>query len=172
MLLSAKIQFLLFAIFAIGICPALAQTKMIRSPDKTLKAVIIPVGKKGFVETESRVEICNVDGMLLRWRSFASNDGEHGFGVVHGEWTADSQFFVFNVSSSGGHMPWNTAIYFYSRVNGKFYHLDKYIGPVTSDFELEGQHTLKTTRYNFKENQEKEPVRVRLRKLQLGKNDN
>jgi hypothetical protein len=142
-----------------------AQTAIHSSPDKSLRAIILPVGKKGYEGTESRIEIRSSSGKTLRWKSFASYDGEHGMGVNHAEWTPNSLFFVFNVGSSGGHQPWHSATYFYSRSENRFYSLDDYIGPVTSDFTIEGRNVLKTTRFNFQAKNEKEPVRVNLYKL-------
>jgi hypothetical protein len=139
-----------------------AQTTIYSSPDNSLRAVIIPVGKKGNEGTESRVEIRSATGETLGWKSFASYDGEHGIGVNHAEWTADGQFFVFNVASSAGHQPWRRATYFYSRGENRFYSLDDYIGPVTSDFTIEGRNVVKTTRFNFEAKNEKELVRVNL----------
>ncbi|HXG68846.1 MAG TPA: hypothetical protein VNO70_27355 [Blastocatellia bacterium] len=153
----------LFLVFGASSVPI--QNKVYPSPDKRLRAIIIPVGKKGFESQESRIEIRKSDGTLIRWKSFASEDGEHGRGVEHGEWTADGEFFVFNTQSSGGHQPWNWAIYFYSRQKNRFYSLDAFIGPVTSDFTLAGKATVKTTRFNFEKEEEREAVTVRLHKL-------
>ncbi|MFN2454463.1 MAG: hypothetical protein ABR577_09605 [Pyrinomonadaceae bacterium] len=143
----------------------LAQTKIHPSPDKSLRAVIIPVGNKGYESEESRVEIRTPYRKVLRWRSFASPDGQHGGGVHHAEWSLDGQFFIFNVFSSGGHQPWHVATYFYIRRNNKFYSLDAFIGPITSDFKLQGRNTVVATRFNFDRNEEKEPVKVRLQNL-------
>ena len=146
-----------------------AQTTAHSSPDKSLRAIIIPVGKKGYEATESRIEIRSSSGKTLRWKSFASYDAEHGMGVNHAEWTPNSLFFVFNVGSSGGHQPWHSATYFYSRSENRFYSLDNYIGPVTSDFTIEGRDVLKMTRFNFQAKNEKEPVRVNLARLMAGR---
>jgi hypothetical protein len=143
-----------------------AQTTAHSSPDKSLRAIILPVGKKGYEGTESRIEIRSASGKkTLRWKSFASYDGEHGMGVNHAEWTANSLFFVFNADSSGGHQPWRHATYFYSRSQNRFYSLDNYIGPVTSDFTIEGRNVLKTSRFNLQTKNEKEPVRINLDRL-------
>lgn len=149
--------------------PCRTQNRTFKSPDKQLSVVVIPVGNKGYEQQESRFEIRGAKGGLLRFKSFASVDGEHGRGVFHAAWTADGQFFVFNAPSSGGHQPWNLATYFYSRHKNRFYSLDAFIGPVTSDFVLIGRNRLQTTRFNFSRNREKEPVTVRLSKLQPGK---
>ena len=158
-------KLLLIVVMLAGGIPALSQGKSYGSPDKSLSAVIIPVGMKGYETYESRVEIRTSAGRLLRWRSFASPGHNHGEGVGHVQWSADGQFFVFNTFSSGGHQPWHTATYFYSRRANKFYSLDAFVGSITSDFNLEDLSTVVTTRFNFDKNEEKEPVRVRLAKL-------
>ena len=145
--------------------PAFAQNRIYPSPDERLRAVVIPVGKKGFETQESRIEIRDARGRLLRWRSFASSDGEHGRGVGRAEWTADGQFFVFNASSSGGHQPWNLPVFFYARSENRFSSLDDFVGPITSDFTLGGRNTVITTRFNSERNEEKEAIRVRLQNL-------
>jgi hypothetical protein len=145
--------------------PVFAQNRIYPSPDQRLRAVIIPVGRKGFEALESRIEIRDAGGRLLRWRSFASADGEHGRVLRRAEWTADGQFFVFNADSSGGHQPWNLPIFFYSRSENRFYSLDGSAGPITSDFSLDGRNTVVTTRFNFEKNEGKEAIRVRLQSL-------
>jgi len=99
-----------------------------RSPDKALLARVLPIGKSGWEWAESRVEIRNRNGHLLRYLSFASADHEHGEGVNYGAWTPDSMFFVFSTSSSGGHQPWHGPAYFYSRRHNLIRRLDDYIG--------------------------------------------
>ena len=166
MILLASHKFLSIVLLLAGLQPAEAKTNVYSSPDKSLRAVILPACKKG---TESRVEIRDASGKTLRWKSFASNDCEHGQGVDHAEWTADSQFLVFNVGSSGGHQPWHVGTYFYNRDENRFYGLDDYIGPVTSDFTIERRDVVKTTRLNFESKNETEPVRVDLGKLMARK---
>ena len=137
--------------------------KIYRSPDHVLKVRIIPVGNKGFRDQESRVEVRRSDGRLLRWKSFASEDGQHGRGVNRATWTNDGRFFVFNAQSSGGHQPWNWPVFFYSRRGNRFYSLDDFIGPVTSDFTSKGDCVIQTARMNF--DKKEEAITVRLDKL-------
>ena len=124
---------------------AFAQPKSIASPNKRTRAVIIPVGAKGYEASESRVEIRSASGRLLRRKSFQSHDHNHGEGVAHAEWTADGRIFVFNTNSSGGHQPWHWFTYIYSIRTNRFYNLDSTVGAVTSDFTL-SDDTLLTTR--------------------------
>jgi hypothetical protein len=143
------------------------QSGVFPAPGDGLIATVIPAGKKGFESRESRIEIRRANGRLMRQRSFASIDGNHGRSIDHAAWTPDRQFFVFNTSSSGGHQPWNWATYFYSRVRNRFYGLDSFIGPVTSDFTLKDRSTIVTTRFDFATNTEKDRVTVRLARLHL-----
>ena len=99
------------------------------SPDGTLVARVLPIGRSGWEWAESRVEIRSRGGKLLQSVSFASADREHGEGVAHAAWTPDSRFFVFNTSFSGGHMPWHGPAYLYVRRKNRFRRLDDYIGP-------------------------------------------
>ncbi len=124
---------------------AFAQTKSFDSPNKTTRAVIIPVGAKGYEASESRVDIRSASGRLLRRKSFQSRDHNHGEGVAHAEWTADGRIFVFNTFSSGGHQPWHWFTYIYSVRTNRFYSLDSRVRAITSDFKLSGD-TLLTTR--------------------------
>lgn len=152
---------------ALGRQSALAspKTQTYAPADNAIRVLVIPVGKKGFENQESRIEVRSSNGRLLRWKSFGSADGEHGRGVDHAAWTPDAQFFVFNADSSGGHMPWNLATYFYSRRENRFYRLDDFIGPVTLDFALAGRNSVKTARFNFDKKEERERVTVRLESL-------
>jgi hypothetical protein len=45
----------------------------------------------------------SAEGAMLCVLDYSSEDGEHGFGLVKGQWTADSKYFVFSLRSSGGH---------------------------------------------------------------------
>ena len=117
------------------------QPRSYESPNKKLRVLIIPLGET----YESRVEIRSSSGVLLRRKSFASHDHNHGEGVAHAEWTADGRLFVFNTNSSGGHQPWHWFTYVYSTRTNEFYSLDSTVGAITSDFELRGD-TLVTTR--------------------------
>jgi len=136
------------------------QTKSYDSPTKTIQALVVPVGGKGYETYESRVDIRSSSGVLLRSKSFRSHDHNHGEGVGHAEWTSDGRFFVFNTSSSGGHQPWHVATYFYSVRSNRFHLLDSAAGPITSDFTLRGDAVL-TTRMGTTAD-EKLPVTIRL----------
>jgi hypothetical protein len=136
------------------------------SPDGKMQALVIPVGKSGDGSRESRVDIRNSGGKILLSRSFASKDGEHGYIVYQADWTADSQFFVFSVGSSGGHQPWHSPIYFYCRSDSRLRLLDDYLGPVTNpNFVLSAPDIIHATKLKKYGDPESVAVEAKLSKL-------
>jgi hypothetical protein len=110
------------------------------SPDGALRAVVTSSG----AGRESRVAIV-AKGRRLAQRSFASADGSHGYVVAHAAWTPDSQFFVFSLTSSGGHQPWLFPTYAYSRRSNRLGSLEGRIGaPTDPDFRLSAPDVLST----------------------------
>jgi hypothetical protein len=105
------------------------------SPDKLTRAIIYNFSDKDVVQ-ESRIRILNHKGKILFDTSFASKDRQHGLCVVQAQWTTDSQFFVFGMSSSGGHQPWHFFTYTFSRTTNRLISVDKAAGPITSRFTL------------------------------------
>jgi hypothetical protein len=93
------------------------------SPDGALTA-IIRSRKVPEATPESKLRVVSPTGNTLARKSYLSEDGEHGFGVVKAEWTPDSQFFVYSLESSGGHQSWHSPVYFFSRKNGRIVNLD------------------------------------------------
>jgi hypothetical protein len=93
----------------------------------------VPSGKeKGNERAESRVEIRRKNGTLLRAHDFSSDDGEHGYRLDGGQWTLDSEFFVFRMRNSGGHSPMYAPVVFWSLTDNHFYQLsDDYTGDDT-----------------------------------------
>lgn len=122
--------------------------RVYRSPGGRLTAHVIGIGNRGFEDQESRIELRTVSGRAVRSHSFRSADGQHGYGVGHAQWSRIGRWFVVNCSSSGGHMPWNSPIWVFDRRTRRFYDLQRWIGPVTSDFRLVGADGVATTRMN------------------------
>jgi hypothetical protein len=139
-----KAGLIILALFFSSVA-AVGQSKSYESPSKAIRALIVPVGSKGHENSESRIEIRSSAGRLLRYLDFVSADHNHGEGVGHAQWTSNGRFFVFITSSSGGHQPWHVATYFYSVAHNRFYSLDARVGPIVSDFTLQGD-VLVTTR--------------------------
>ena len=102
------------------------------SPDGGFNAVVLASGKeKGSEQAESRVEIHDRKGTVLCVHDFSSPDGEHGYGADTVQWTPDSEFFVFRMRNSGGHMPMYAPLVFWSRSRNHFYQLDDYTADQT-----------------------------------------
>ena len=85
-------------------CQTLAP-KIYASPDHALHAVVLPVDVSLYAtpDMESRVVIRNTKGDTLTSKDYSSPRGANGYYVVNARWSPDSQFFVFSMSSSGGH---------------------------------------------------------------------
>src|SRR5262245_23420284 len=103
--------------FFIAVMEAVAQhraeptTKKYQSPDRAIVAVIKSTKAPEATE-ESSCEFRSASGKILARKSYASADGEHGYGVIKAAWTPDSQFFVYSLASSGGHQAWHSPVKF------------------------------------------------------------
>lgn len=106
-----------------------AKLKTYQSPDSLLYAQIIPA-KQTLIGNayENRVEIRTKEDRLLQTEDYTSEDGDHGLIVDRAEWTPDSQFFIYDAYSSGGHQPWFLPVYFYSGANNKIYYFSDVSG--------------------------------------------
>jgi hypothetical protein len=117
------------------------------APDGLMRVSVVPVGREPMrAEYESRVEFYSADSKLVCALDYSSEDSDHGYGVVKGGWTPDSQYFVFSLTSSGGHQAWHAPTEFYSRKNGTVRSLNDYFeaGISKSDFRLVSPNTVKT----------------------------
>jgi hypothetical protein len=94
------------------------------SPDKSIVAIVFPVGKPGTKSYESRVELRSKSGKVLAQRDYFSTDGQHGYRVTKAAWTPGSSFFVYSLVNSGGHQPWHSPVEFYSGAQEKIFSLD------------------------------------------------
>jgi hypothetical protein len=118
------------------------------APDGAVTVLVVPISKAaGRAEYESRIEFKSADGGIACAIDYSSVDSEHGFGVVKAEWTPDSQYFVFSLTSSGGHQAWHAPTQFLSRKDGTIRSLDDYFeaaGISNTDFHLSAPNTIKT----------------------------
>lgn len=137
---------ILISVFAIVIFPTLvhsAELKEYLSPDSKYRAYIISLPKSPEGSVESKVVIRAKNNKILCSKSYGSEDGEHGFGVEKAAWTPDSKFFVYSLSSSGGHQSWHFPTDFISVKDFKVRNLDNYVGPITDQsFILKGPDTI------------------------------
>jgi hypothetical protein len=87
------------------------------SPDKTLIATVLAVDVSLYAtpDMESRVVIRNAAGDTVTSKDYASPRGTNGYYVYRAQWSPDSQFFVFSLTSSGGHSPWSYPIMVFCR---------------------------------------------------------
>ena len=147
---------LLFVLVIVSVMTAQKQTNLpsgkrnneqYTAPDGGVRVVVVPVGNKdGRSEFESRIEFKSGDSKIACAVDYSSKDNEHGSRVVKAEWTPDSQYFVFSLTSSGGHQPWHALTQFLSRNDGTVRSLDDYFAPGISkaDFRLVAPNTVKT----------------------------
>jgi len=87
------------------------------SPDKAMHASVLPVDVSLYTtpDMESRVVIRSSEGDTLTSEDYSSPRGMNGHYVYSAKWSPDSQFFVYSLTSSGGHQPWSFPIMVYSR---------------------------------------------------------
>jgi hypothetical protein len=127
--------------------------------------VILPVGKpSGHEDYESRIEFYSAQNQMLCALDYSSGDGEHGFGVVKAAWTPDSEYFVFSLTSSGGHQAWHAPTLFLSRKDNAIFDLDNYTeasGISKGDFDLKAPNIVLTEAWRGKP----VPVKFHLDKL-------
>jgi len=131
-----------------------------KSPDGKFIAYVLPSRYSG----ESKIIIKTNKGKKLCSKDYGSEDGEHGFGVVRAGWSADSKFFVYSMSNSGGHQPWHSPIDFISITDFKVHSLDDYVGAIMdSNFELRKPDIIKADKQ--KEALDSEPFEISLSEL-------
>ena len=117
------------------------------SPDGTTRALVYPVdiSLNATPDMESRVVIRTPKGETLTSKDYASPRGFNGYYVVNAKWSPDSKFFVYSLSSSGGHSPWQFPIAVYSRGKNAFGQFSDMIDgkpSLSADFKFAGPHTL------------------------------
>ena len=125
-----------------------------------VRVVVVPVGKPGREKYESRIEFYTPKDRPLCTLDYSSEDGEHGFGVVKAAWTQDGRYFVFSLSSSGGHQPWHCPTLFYNTKDSRIYSLDEF---VEASGISKGEFTLQAPNVVITEAQREQEVRVRFR---------
>jgi hypothetical protein len=137
------------------------------SPDRALRAVVFPVGMDlhASPDIESRVVVRGNDAKLLTSKDYASARGTNGYYVVRAKWSPDSQFFVYSMSSSGGHSPWSFPMWVYSRQKDAIVSFNHMIGgnpTLSDDFKFTDPHTLTATTWEKEGSDKQVPVTVDL----------
>ena len=121
-------------------CGAAKRQQQFKAKDGT-RVMILPAGKQsGRADAESRIEFYSPQNQFLCALDYSSEDSEHGFGVVKAAWTRDNNYFVFSLTSSGGHQPWHSPTLFYTIGDNAIRSLDDYVqapGISNGDFTLQ-----------------------------------
>jgi hypothetical protein len=117
------------------------------SPDGALRALVLPAGisLNATPDMESRVVLRGSKGDTLTSRNHSSPRGMNGYYVVTAKWSPDSQFFVYSLSSSGGHSPWSFPMMVYGRKKNfiaAFSDMIQGNPTVSGDFSFTGPHTV------------------------------
>jgi len=137
------------------------------SPDGALTALVIPADPSLYAtpDMESRVVIIKgqvkgrakgntrggpeIRGDAIRAaKDYSSPHGANGYYVVHARWSPDSQYFVYSLSSSGGHSPWQSPMAVYARAANEFANFSDLIGgepTLSPNFTMTGAHRVVAT---------------------------
>lgn len=122
------------------------QVNPVRSPDGRFVATIRSIQKAPTGVPEAIIEIKDSGGKLVAREEFTSKDGEHGLCVEKAAWTADSRFFVFTTTSSGGHQPWQFPTFFFDHRDKKIHRFSDFLAPVAAGgFELKAPDVITIT---------------------------
>jgi len=136
------------------------------------RVVILPIGKLvGHQDAESKIEFYSPKNEMLCAVDYSSEDGEHGYGVVKAAWTPDQKYFVFSLTSSGGHQAWHAPTLFYVLRDNSIHSLDGYVDAGIS----KGAFTLKDPNIVLTEvwrAEQPTPVKFRLDSLSKQKSRN
>jgi len=130
-----------------------------------IRVVILPVGKlSGHENAESRIEFYSAQNQMLCAVDYSSEDGEQGFGVVKAAWTPDEKYFVFSLTSSGGHQSWHAPTLFYVLRDHSIHSIDSYIEAKVSKsvFTLKDPNIVITEVWR---DQQPAPIKLRLDSL-------
>jgi hypothetical protein len=117
------------------------------SPDKATHALAYPADVSLYAtpDMESRVVFRSSDGTTLTSQDYSSPRGTNGYYVFYAQWSPDSQYFVFSLSSSGGHSPWSFPIKVYAVKKNLIANFSDMIDgnpTVSGQFQFSGPHTL------------------------------
>jgi hypothetical protein len=123
------------------------KTQIFVSPDKSSHAQIFPTDVSLYAtpDMESRVVFRSSSGDTLTSQDYSSPRGTDGYYVAVGQWSPDSQFFVFSLISSGGHSPWSFPMKVYALKKNAVANFSDMIGgkpTLAEQFHFTGPHTV------------------------------
>jgi hypothetical protein len=123
------------------------QPQIFDSPDGALRALIF--APNASPNAESRVVIRSSSaGDTITSEDYSSKDGEHGYCVYRAKWSPDSQFFVYSMTSSGGHSPWQFPMMVFGRKSSLIARFGKMIDnkpTLSGEFSFSGPHSVTAT---------------------------
>jgi hypothetical protein len=147
MRLTGKITVVLLGVIILFVDHSAARNRVYFSPDRKLRAVVVPIGKGKNKNSENRIDI--LEGRhALRSRTMSPSKGNPAETVRRGVWTDDSQYFIFNTVIAGKFAPKNQRTYYYDRANNHFFSLNDVVGPVIGEFFVVGHDSVSVTLYN------------------------
>jgi hypothetical protein len=117
------------------------------SPDGKTHALVYPddISLYATPDMESRVVFRSSAGDTLTSQDLSSPRGTDGYYVAAGQWSPDSQYFVFSLISSGGHSPWSFPMKVYSVKKNQVANFSDMIGggpTIAQQFQFSGPHTV------------------------------
>ena len=137
-----------------------------RVPDGILIARVVAADKTlSEPDVESIVEIRSKDGRLIFSKDYSSDDGLHGLGVVKTQWTPDSLFFVYSMTSSGADRPWYVPIDVYSRADNRVVRLDDMTGnrpTLSATFDIIPPHSVEDVSWRDEQYKDDGYVTIRI----------
>lgn len=127
-----------------GVANAKTSCQKYFSPNHQYSALIENTQVAGAIIPESIVSIYDMHHKLLARKSYTSPDHQHGFGVVQLKWSADSQYCVWSLTSSGGHSPWHFPTDCYAPKCHSIISVDDQLkaGLTQAHFQLKAPHLL------------------------------
>jgi len=140
--LRNKFLYLLAIFYFTAVANAKTSIQKYFSPNQKLFAMVYNTQATGEIMPESIVSIYDSHGKLLKRKSYVSSDREHGFNVAQLKWSADSQFCVWSLTSSGGHSPWHSPTDCYLQKCNMIVSIDAQLncGLTQAKFKLQSPH--------------------------------
>lgn len=146
--LDTTFLYFLTTLYFLTVANAKTSCQKYSSPNHKLYAVIRNTQATDEIMRESVLSIYDSHGKLLQHKSYISPDQEHGYSVVQLKWSADSQFCVWSLASSGGHSPWHFPTDCYIQKCDAIVNIDSQLncGLTQAKFKLQAPHTFLSQR--------------------------
>jgi hypothetical protein len=115
-----------------------------------MRAVVFPadISLDTTPDMESRVVFRTSADSTVTSKDHSSPRGMNGYYVYRAKWSPDSQFFVYSLTSSGGHSPWSFPMMVFSRKASAIAEFSEMIDgkpTLVGEFGFSGPHTVNAT---------------------------